>query len=148
MSQSPFADLQAYCMFVGYGRSGTTLVRSLLDAHPNIIIASEVHALREVKLGMARDELFERLLENSRDCATPGKWKIGYDYLIPGQWQGRFNPMLVIGDKEAAGTSNQIRRNPRLVERLRKRVGLPIRAIFCHRNPFDQITTMCRRTGW
>ena len=46
-----FEKLQAYCMFIGYPRSGHSLVGSLLDAHPNIIIAHELNALQFVVAG-------------------------------------------------------------------------------------------------
>jgi hypothetical protein len=35
----PFADVHAFCLFVGYSRSGHSLVGALLDAHPGITIA-------------------------------------------------------------------------------------------------------------
>ncbi|PSP19753.1 MAG: sulfotransferase family protein [Cyanobacteria bacterium SW_5_48_44] len=38
-----FQNVDKYCMFIGYPRSGHSLVGSLLDAHPNIIIAHELN---------------------------------------------------------------------------------------------------------
>ena len=40
-----FARLQSFILFIGYERSGHTLVSALLDAHPHIVIAHEYHLL-------------------------------------------------------------------------------------------------------
>jgi hypothetical protein len=45
-----FDQVQSYCMFVGHPRSGHTLIGALLDAHPHIVIAHELNALRYVRL--------------------------------------------------------------------------------------------------
>ena len=31
------ADLETYCLFIGYQRSGSSLIGSLLDAHPEVV---------------------------------------------------------------------------------------------------------------
>ena len=46
-----FETIQLYCMFVGYPRSGHSLVGTLLDAHPDIVIAHELDALRHIRAG-------------------------------------------------------------------------------------------------
>ena len=38
-------QLRSFCLFIGYPRSGHSLLGSLLDAHPDIAIAHEVNAL-------------------------------------------------------------------------------------------------------
>ena len=40
-------DVKHIILFVGHDRSGTTLVGSLLDAHPNIVVANEYDAIGE-----------------------------------------------------------------------------------------------------
>jgi len=68
-----YPDLRAFCLFASYGRSGHSLVGSLLDAHPDVVIAHEANALRLVAEGTKRDELFETLLENSRRSFSRGR---------------------------------------------------------------------------
>jgi hypothetical protein len=41
-----FRGIQTYCMFVGYPRTGHSLIGSLLDAHPRVVIAHELNALK------------------------------------------------------------------------------------------------------
>jgi hypothetical protein len=38
-------QVRSFCLFIGYPRSGHSLVGSLLDAHPDIAIAHEVNVL-------------------------------------------------------------------------------------------------------
>jgi hypothetical protein len=33
--RASFAHVESFCMFIGYPRSGHTLIGSILDAHPN-----------------------------------------------------------------------------------------------------------------
>jgi hypothetical protein len=137
-----FAGIHTYCMFLGYPRSGHSLVGSLLDAHPHAIIAHELHALRYVRYRFSRDQLFWLLLENSRDFTRKGREWTGYSYLVPGQWQGRFSELRVIGDKRGGTSVRELRRRPWLLEELRTRVALPLKFIHVVRNPYDNIATM------
>ena len=45
-SADTLSQLERFCLFVGYPRSGHSLVGSLLDAHPDIAISHELHVLR------------------------------------------------------------------------------------------------------
>ena len=40
-TEEDIAGIEKYVIFVGYARSGTSIIGSLLDAHPNMIIAHE-----------------------------------------------------------------------------------------------------------
>ena len=68
-----FDDIETYCMFIGYPRSGHSLIGSLLDAHPNAIVAHELDALRFVGAGFGKHQLYELLLDNSRRYAQRGR---------------------------------------------------------------------------
>lgn len=71
-------SIEKYCMFVGYPRSGHSLVGSLLDAHPNIVIAHELDALRYIKEGFNKKQLFYLLLEKSQRFTKAGREWTGY----------------------------------------------------------------------
>jgi hypothetical protein len=137
-----FAGIRTYCMFLGYPRSGHSLVGSLLDAHPHAIIAHELHALRYVRYRFGRDQLFWLLLENSREFTRKGRVWTGYSYLVPGQWQGRFSDLRVIGDKRGGTSVRELGRRPWLLNEIRARVALPLKFIHVVRNPYDNIATM------
>jgi hypothetical protein len=143
-----FREVSAFCFFLASPRSGHSLFGSLLDAHPNVVVAHELDALRLVDAGYSRNQLFWAILDNSRRFAACGRGWSGYSYAVPGQWQGRFQRLRVIGDKKGgASTSYLAHANPRAIEVLRRRVGVPLRVLFYYRNPFDILATVARRAG-
>lgn len=142
-----FKDIERYCLFVGYPRSGHTLVGSLLNAHPNFVIAHELDVLNYVRAGFSRVQLFALSIERDRAFTDAGSEWSGYSYAVPGQWQGKFSELKVIGDKKGGMTSLQIFRQPELINRLARTVRVPLRLVHIVRNPFDNIATMHRRSG-
>jgi hypothetical protein len=140
-----FRDLETFCLFIGYPRSGGSLVGALLDAHPRVIVAQEVDVLRYVDARFTRTQLYDLILANSRAQANRGRRWTGYSYLVPNQWQGSFDELQVIGDKKAGGSTHRLRAKPILVDRLRESVGVPIKVVHVIRNPYDNISTIARR---
>jgi hypothetical protein len=141
----PFEDVEAYCMFVGYPKSGHSLIGSLLDAHPDAIIAHELDALSYVHAGFSEKQLFHLLLENSQEYARAGRGWSGYSYRVPGQWQGRFRKLRMIGDKKGAMSAWRLSWNPELLDRLWETFSVPVRFVHVIRNPYDNISTMFRQ---
>ncbi len=142
-----FADLELFCAFVGYPRSGHSLVGSLLTAHPEAVIAHEYNALKHLSDGATRHQLLLGILDKDRAFLAAGRNQNGYNYRVPGQWQGRWRRLRVIGDKKGAATSSKLRREPDLLDSLRETVGLPLRLIHVARNPFDMMTTRALARG-
>ena len=154
-----FKDLEALCIFVGYPRSGHSLISSLLDAHPNIIIAQRPDALKYIKHGFSMQQICYLLLEDSKGSARNGRgtWLFKqprrlnpvpiskYSYEVPNQWQGKCQELRVIG-YSAVGTSTQrFRKHPELLQRLRRAFELKMRFVHVVRNPYDNISTISRR---
>ena len=137
-----FKSLETYCMFIGYPRSGHSLVGSLLDAHPEIIIAHELNALRLFAKGFSARQIYYFLLQSSRRHAAAGRKETKYSYQVFNQWQGKFKKLKVIGDKKGSGSNKIIRKNPEILDILRDRVNIPVKFIHVIRNPYDNITTM------
>lgn len=139
------AGIERYVMFVGYPRSGHSLVGSLLNAHPDVVVAHELDALRYVRAHFTRGQLFALLLVRDRDFeAHHGRAPGRYDYRVPGQWQGRVRQLRVIGDKKGGATTGRLARSPELLERLRATVRLPLRIVHVTRSPFDNIAAIHR----
>ncbi len=135
-------------MFVGYPRSGHTLVGSLIDAHRRAIISNELNIIGHVKRGFSRNQIYALIVANSRAFARNGSEWNGYSYAVPGQWQGRFDRLEVIGDKRGAGTIRQLRVNAGLFEKMKQTIDADLRFIHVIRNPFDNISTIVRRHRW
>jgi len=68
--------------------------------------------------------------------------KSNHDYRIPGQWQGRFGRLRVIGDKRAGAVTRAIAAHPDFLDRVRALVGVPLRLVHVVRNPFDNIAAI------
>ncbi len=135
-----FDDLHTYCMFLGYPRSGHSLLGSLLDAHPEVVIAHEADALRYVQARFSRLQVYSIALENSQRYGR--RREIVYDYTVPRQWQGRARCLKVIGDKKGGRSTRRLAESPALLDRLRQVVGVRTRFIHVIRNPFDNIATI------
>ncbi len=140
-----FADLERFCFFIGYARSGHTLVGSMLDAHPDVVIAHELDAVNCVRHHFTRGQLFALLLERDLRFGSLGRTWSGYQYEVPGQYQGRYERLRVLGDKRGNAAALEIARWPDLLDRIRRVVRVPIRVVHVTRNPFDNIATAARR---
>ncbi|MGA8726990.1 MAG: sulfotransferase [Acidimicrobiales bacterium] len=144
--QNPsFADLETFCLFIGYSRSGATLVGSMLNAHPEVLIAHELDAVNLVRHRFTRSQLFSLLLRRDRTFGSMGRFWSGYSYEVPGQYQGIYKRLRVLGDKRARSTALLIARRPDLLDRIRRTVKVPLRVVHITRNPFDNIVTESRR---
>lgn len=140
-----FGDIRTFFLFIGYGRSGHTLIGSLLDAHENMIVALELNVLRYLKLGFSRQQILYLIMDNSRYHARRGRQWTGYSYLVKDQWQGKFTRLLVMGDKKGGMTSRILYHYPELLKKARKKLGFDIKFIHVLRNPYDIITTRAKR---
>ncbi len=148
LEQHHFRQVDTYCMFIGHARSGHSIVGALLDAHPNVILPDEVDVLQYVAAGFRRDQIFHMLLERSRWQIGKGRTKSGrdgktYSYHVPGQWQGRFNDLRVIGSSKAGRSTRHLAFEPATLARLPKTLRVAnIKVVQVVRNPFDNISTM------
>lgn len=136
-----FAAVERFCLFVGYPRSGHSLVGALLNAHRDAVIAHELDVPPLILAGCARDELYARILARARWFHLRGD-RSNYAYRVPRQWQGRFATLRVIGDKRGGAVTRCIAAEPGFLERVRELVGVPLRLIHVVRNPFDNIAAI------
>ncbi len=137
-----FENLETFCMFIGHPRSGHSLVGSLLDAHPNAVIAHELNVLECIEKGFDIGRIFQLVLENSRRVAKSGREWEGYSYRVPNQWQGRFERLQVIGDKKGGASTRILSSTPGILRRLSDIIDTDVKFIHVVRNPYDNISTM------
>ena len=154
LTEDEIKDVEMFLFFIGYGRSGHSIVASIMDAHPNVVIANEYYLFNKLdsrrrlqtKLG-----LFNELYQNSYTSALNG-WRSpvntskGYNLHLNRTWQGQFHKLQVIGDKTAGATAmlyNQsTTRFRKVYRRLKGIVGVPFRVVHVVRNPYDMIATV------
>ncbi len=158
--------IKKFVMFIGYPRSGHSIVGSLMDAHPHMVIANEFLLLRNWKYFSDRQKesgeanpfyqhksyLFNILYRRSYWDTTDGfrseqRTEKNYTLIMgPSLWQGRFDKYIsIIGDKSGGVTSATYLTSKstfsRYFEELKTTVKLPIIGVHVVRNPYDQIST-------
>ena len=106
-------------------KSGTSLLGAMLDAHPDMIVADEVDALRHAEQGYTREGLFQLLERGARGEAEKGRVTArrldgGYALAVPGGSQGRSARPLVVGDGRAGPTTQALADDPGRLGRFRQ----------------------------
>lgn len=142
-----FGDVETYVMFIGYPRSGQTLIGAVLNAHPDAVVAHELNALAMLQYPfMTRDKLFAAHLERERWFGELDYHWRAYDFRVEGQWQGRFRDLKVIGDKRGAGAGRYLKKHPQELEVLQDVLGpeIDLKIIHVVRNPYDNVASMQR----
>jgi len=141
---STFDNVSAYVMFIGYPRSGHSLIGHLIDAHPNAIISEELDALKFFQKGFTRAQIHNLILQNSKNFIELEQQKLKYKYLVPGQWQGKFQKLTHIGDRKGGDASKRFLKDPTLLERMKAHMGGKFKLIHVYRNPYDIIATRAK----
>ena len=148
--------VKSFMFFVGYARSGHSVVASMLDAHPHIVIAHEyglfVKWQEQPSLHSNKNWLFSTLYANSlyhnkHGLRTMDSKKKGYSLAIPRSWQGSYDTSIsIIGDKSGGITAQVFRKNhdnfKQLFYQLKTALQIPVRVLYVVRNPYDNIATM------
>lgn len=158
--ESRLDDVRTFCAFVGHTRSGHSLVGALIDAHPNAIVShhGRLFGTKEMTGVLAlpdREKLFRSLVSQSmaQAVARSGQRRTReggrerYSYAVPGQWQGRFNELRVLGTQHAHDISSVLDANPAALDELAAVIGTPLRLISVVRNPWDHVESMGRGVG-
>ncbi len=141
-----FNKIELFCLFIGYPRSGHTIIGALLDAHPEIIISIEADVLGLLKMGYNRKLIFTYIHRKSKIFASKlnATWT-KYHYKVPGLYQGSYKKIRVIGDKKGAKSTTRLISDKNLLYKLESTLCVPIKMIHVVRNPFDNIATIIIR---
>ena len=117
--------VESFVFFVGYPRSGHSIVGSLMDAHPHMVIANEFMLFKNWKYFSERQRLtgqenpffqnpgnlFNALYRRSiydveKGFRSETNTKKNYRLHVNYSWQGKFDRYItVIGDKSGTSTS-------------------------------------------
>jgi hypothetical protein len=135
-----FLKVKSLVIFIGYPRSGSSTLGSILDAHKNAVFAHELNIFKYLQRGLNSKQLFFLLARNSKLFTQKGRNSSGYSGIIKGQFNGKANPCYIVGDKKAGATSKMIGEDNSLIEQLLN-VYPCVKLIHIVRNPFDMIAT-------
>lgn len=140
-NRDAFDRVTSFCLFVGYPRSGHSLVGAQLNAHRHAVISHELQVTELVLAGLDRDTIYARILANAAWFHLRGDTS-NYSYRVPNQWQGRFEALKVIGDKRGGSAARAIADHPGFLDRFRATVRVPLRLVHVVRNPYDNIAAI------
>ena len=154
LSPSIISAVKKFVFFIGYARSGHSIIGSLMDAHPHVVIANELFLFEVLPLlngtsnTALKEDLFQKLYSKSVEDSSGVRaesWK-GYTLTVEGLWQGRFDgDIQVIGDKSGGHmTSEYLRSKEEFMSnylKLKTSLSIPIQIIHVIRNPFDIAST-------
>jgi len=145
-NRKQFGRITHYCMFIGHARSGSSIISSLIDAHPDACIGMEENVINLVSHGFSREQIYYLLKANSvnQRRINNNTWT-NYSYCVPEQHQGIFKNIKVIGDKKADDSTKLIGHDFSVYRKLAKILKTPIKIIHVIRNPYDNISTMVMR---
>lgn len=161
LNQNATDGVRTFVFFIGYPRSGHSIVASCLDAHPDAVVAHEFSLFAKLLQPKLLEQLKNRtvlyssLYQNSLRQSQTG-WRSGqashkglkgYTLKINSSesWQGKVRHLTVIGDKSGGLTSHTYRDSPKqfmsAYKELSKIVRVPIKVLHVVRNPFDIVAT-------
>ena len=143
--------VMAFVFFIGYARSGSSIVSSFIDAHPHAIVSYQYGIFVDEKKELLKDKtnLFNQLYIRSQyDIKSGGRshTKKNYTLHVSSLWQGEYDRYIsLIGDKNAGKTVDVYVNSPSTFlnryKILQETVGVPIKVVYVVRNPFDIIST-------
>ena len=155
LPQDVIDKVKKFVFFVGHPRSGHSIIGSFMDAHPHMVIAHEFMLFKQLSIKSmslhSKSDLFNALYSYSVYDSTSG-WRSkesdskNYTLNIESSWQGRYDRYIsVIGDKSGRATSAVYIHSPEEFKahyrQLQKTIRIPIKVIYCVRNPYDMVAT-------
>lgn len=148
IGQSKWDGIKYLILFIGYPRSGHSLLGSIINAVPQCGMSHELDALYYVQKGYTRQQLFYLISNNIKNFNTSGRKWMGYDYDMGGDPSVNPFQWSHIGDKCGGRTTRRVGVYDDLegLDRAAKLANAKLRLLHVVRNPLDNITTMAIRT--
>ena len=164
LTQQDIDGVKLFVLFIGYPRSGHSVIGSVIDGHPEAIMAHEYKLFGKCSEFNPQSTLFERKADIFNDLyrasvfSSYGGWRSnsttskGYNLHMT-EWHGRFTTLNVIGDKSGGDTAKYFSQNYTTMEtcyrQLLTTIQIPVLFIHVVRNPFDMIATgiVRKKTG-
>ena len=108
-----YGHVKTILFFIGYSRSRHTLLGSLLDAHPHMVIADETMAFvkwsskRGIWMNGSMYAYYDTLFKSSQRLVSKGRRSQVFEgsvanttsrfrYYVPNQWQGTFDQYIEV----------------------------------------------------
>ena len=133
-------NLKCVCLLVGPHRSGSSVIRAIIDAHPNVMLGHE-SGRQEIYQKIAnkqitKENVFNHYIKSAKNKTCPTSNKIIFDektkkvsfssyvHSIPNQYQGKSNDIHIIGDKSGPWIAGEILKNKNFAKEMEDFFGL------------------------
>ena len=139
LPQDVIDNVRIFFLFLGYPRSGHTILGALMDAHPNMVISHQYNPCINSRLSN-KNHLFNEMYRNSymnamdvNGARGQNHNKKNYTAYVANSWQGKYDKYIhVIGDKGPCELSSD------KLDTIHRTLQTTVKSI---RNPFDLIST-------
>ena len=155
LPQSVIDRVKTFVFFVGHPCSGHSIVASLIDSHPHMVVSHEYTLFQKLSIGdlaPTKPEIFNSLWKRARAGAgvngtrSLNYHKKGYNLFVDGLYQGEYVDYIdVIGDKRGDCTIEMFINHPSdwwSVYRILQSLNVTLKVIHVIRNPYDNIASL------
>ena len=143
--------IKTFVFFLGYAHTGHSIVGSLMDSHPHMVISHEADVFTKLSQGLiapTKTAIFNTVWKNTVETiihGTRAKNKKGYNLTVNNLYEGSYVDHIdVIGDKKGGGTAGMLRKQPERwlsVFNILKTLNVTLKVILVFRNPYDTIAS-------
>jgi hypothetical protein len=152
-----FEDIEKICLFLGCNRSGSSLVRSILNAHPDVLISHETGRdscyIKMFNNQISKQEVLKNFYNNAINHSATSQrvyynfqtkeMKTGvYDNTIKGHFQGKVDVLRVLGDKSGPWLCDMGYEFDKIHERLEDFFEKKVYYIHPIRHPFSNLLSI------
>lgn len=153
LPQSVIDGVKTFIFFVGHPCSGHSIVGSLIDSHPHMVVSHEYTLFKKLSTGVlapTKPDIFNKLWTESQAVARKqGARAIdekGYTLYVDGLYEGKYVDYIdVIGDKRGDRVIEMFMDHPSnwsKVYAILSSLNVTLKVIHVIRNPYDNIATL------
>ena len=153
LPQSVIDGVKTFVFFVGHPCSGHSIVGSLLDSHPHMVISNEYTVFWKLSKGAlapTKPEIFNALWRATQVTVAKHGFRTlnqkGYTLFVDGLYEGKYIDYInVIGDKRGDRAIEMFMDHPRnwsSVYSILQSLNVTLKVIHVIRNPYDNIATL------
>ena len=153
LPQSVIDGVKTFIFFVGHPCSGHSIVGSLIDSHPHMVISHEYTLFNKLSTGVlapTKPEIFNTLWKESQAVAREHGARAldekGYTLFVDGLYEGRYVDYIdAIGDKRGDRVVEMFLDHPHNWSKVYKillSLNVTLKVIHVIRNPYDNIATL------
>jgi len=137
----------SFVQFIGFPRSGHSLVGAILNARERVCLSHELDAMGLLLRGFSPSDIFSLIRWHEDLFERNGRYWNNFQYNLEFHEPKKSGGPVILGDKKGDWTARHLADSEHSVDSLSVRLGVPIRWILVLRNPFDNISTLSLRLG-